>query len=126
DIMLQFKNKTPFKGTILVVPNPDGIDTLYTILKGTFTLGKEIRLAPEQLPLQAKDEFTGDPGQSSLRAASDLSLMKPSTDVLLSGTAHASGGTATTHMEVTLVAGPIRKTVAVIGDRVWQPGLLSD
>ena len=38
--MLQFRNGTPFKGTILLLPDPDGVDTLYTVIKATFMLGE--------------------------------------------------------------------------------------
>jgi hypothetical protein len=118
--MLQLKNGTPFKGTIMLMPDPDGIDSLYTVVKGTFTLGERVALADEQLPVAVEQQYHGDPFTSSIRVPSDVSLMKPGTDVLLLGSAHAPGGHPTTQMDVSLVVGPLRKRVRVLGNRVWR------
>ncbi len=122
--MLQFKNKTPFQGTILLMPDPDGIDSLYTVVKGTFSLGDRVEIAETQLPIALEDRFNGEPGQSSLKSCSDISLVKPATDVLLIGRAYAPGGKATTQMDVALTVGPVHRTVRVFGDRVWKAGFL--
>jgi hypothetical protein len=122
--MLQFKNGTPFKGTIALAPDPDGIDSLSAVVKGTFALGPEPRIADEQVPLALKDEYHGEPGKSSIRTASDLSLVKPGTDVLLAGTGYAPDGRAVSQFDVTLKVGPVNKTVRVIGDRAWEEKLL--
>jgi len=118
--MLQLKNDTPFQANMHLMPGPDGIDSLFTVVKGTFTLDAEPRPADEQVPVVLADEYYGEPGETSIRAASDLSLTKPGTDVLLVGHAYAARGRTVSEMDVTLSVGPVYKTVRVIGDRVWQ------
>ena len=118
--MLQFKNETPFQGTIYLLPDAEGVDTLFAVVKATLTLGERLSLADEQAPVTLADEYYGEPGKSSIRTPSDVCLTKPAADVLLVGTAHAPGGRPTTQMDATLAAGPVRKTVRVFGDRVWQ------
>jgi len=122
--MLQFKNQTPLAGKMFVTPNPEGIDCLYTVLKGTFTLGKKVVPAENPLPIVDKEEYIDRPGQSSVKTPSDFALVKPGTDVLLMGTAYAPGGKPATQLDVSLQAGPIKKTVRVFGDRVWEARLL--
>ncbi len=118
--MLQLTNGTPFPGTIYLIPDAEGIDSLFTVVKGTLTLGERLSLAEQQVPVALVDAYHGEPGKSSIKLPSDVSLMKPGTDVLLLGSAHAPGGQATTQMEVSLAAGPVRKTIRVFGDRVWE------
>ena len=118
--MLQLKNSTPFKGMIMVLPDADGIDSLFTVVKATFTLGEKPVPTEEQLPLAVEQEYYGEPDQSSIRKPCDVSLMKPGTDVLLIGKAYAPRGRATTWMDVSLAVGPVRKSVRVFGDRSWK------
>jgi hypothetical protein len=122
--MLQLANQTGFAATILAAPDPNGIDSLYAVVKGTFSLAKlDAQGVPartdEQLPPVLANEHYADAAVSSIRVPSDVSLMKPSTDVLLIGTAYAANR-ATTWMDVTLSCGPVRKIVRVFGDRSWR------
>jgi hypothetical protein len=118
--MLQFKNGTPFQGTIYLMPDPEGIDTIFAVVKATLMLGERLALAEKQLPVTLADAYHGEPGKTSIKTPSDVSLTKPATDVLLLGTAYAPRGRRTTQMDVSLAAGPLRKTVRVFGDRVWE------
>jgi hypothetical protein len=118
--VLQLKNETGFAATIFASPDPEGIDSLYTIVKGTFALGDHVVPAEEQVPIVMADEHHGDPVETSIRTPSDIALVKPGTDVLLLGYAHAPGGHAVTEMDVSLAVGRVRKTVRVFGDRFWQ------
>lgn len=123
--MLQFKNKTPFAGTIMLCPDPVGIDSLYALVKGTFSLGGTgLVRAAEQLPVVLADQYRGEPGKSSIKTPSDTALIKPGTDVLLIGSACAPGGRAVSELLVSLSVGPIRKIVRVLGDRVWEGGAM--
>ncbi len=122
--MLQFKNHTPFSGAIVILPDSDGVDSIYTIIKATFALGSEVVLSEVQVPVAREDQYYGKPGDSSLKITSDVTLMKPGTDVLLHGHARTSGSSAETTVDVRLSVGPVRKTVRVFGDRVWDSGLL--
>lgn len=120
--MLQFRNQTPFAGTIYILPDEKGVDCAYAVVKATFTLSAQLRLAELQEPPANRDQYYGDPTQSSLRSASDITLTKPATDVLLQGLAYAPRGKAP-HTDVALTLGSaIRKTIRVFGDRVWDSG----
>jgi hypothetical protein len=118
--MLQLKNRTPFKGAIMLLPDADGIDSLFTVVKATFTLEERPVPAEEQLPVAVEQEYHGEPDESSIKVPCDVSLMKPGTDILLMGKAYAPHGHGTTWMDVSLAVGALRKTIRVFGDRVWK------
>jgi hypothetical protein len=120
--VLQLKNATPFAALVMPLPDADGVDTLFTVVKATFTIGEQLTPADEQVPVTLASEHHGDPAASSLRAASDVSLTKPGTDVLLVGSAWAPNGRPTWQMDVSLRVGALAKTVRVCGDRVWDSG----
>lgn len=122
--MLQIRNPTGLAATAFLSPDPDGVDTVYAVVKGTFALGPhpdgaEPLLAPEQTPIALAATHHADPATSSIRMPSDMSLAKPATDVLLTGRAHAPDGRPATGMDVSVRVGPVRRTVRVFGDRVW-------
>jgi hypothetical protein len=121
--MLQVKNATEFPATIFAMPDPDGIESVYAILKATFRMGKEVRPAEEQVPIAPRDTYRGAPDRSSIETAGDVSGIKPGTDVLLAGHAYAPNGKRTTRAEVALTVGALRKAVTVFGDRVWESGV---
>jgi hypothetical protein len=118
--MLQVTNKTPFKANLLLLPDPSGVDTLFTVVKATFTIAARPALADEQVQIVLADEHYGDAATTSIRVPSDVCLGKPATDVLLSGAAYAPGGAPTWQMDVSLSVGPIAKIARVFGDRVWD------
>jgi hypothetical protein len=98
---------------------------LTLIVKGTFDLhpGKPATPAAKQLPLVGADEHTAEPGVSAVRYESDFVPFKPRADVLCVGKAHAPRGRPVTELEVHLAIGPVKKTIRVIGDRVWERAL---
>ena len=120
--MLQLKNTTPFAATITVFPNEKAIDTLYVVMKATFTLGNRIKAADSQLPIFMAEEYWGEPGLSSLKYASELHLTKPSTDVVMIGKASAVDKRPTTMLDVRLEVADRKKVVRVFGDRQWVNG----
>ena len=83
--MLQLRNETPFAATIAAVPDTDGIDALWAIVKGTFRLGEKVEVAEAQVPIAIAAQHHGDPGETSISVPSDLALSKPGVDVLLLG-----------------------------------------
>ena len=123
--MLQVDNRSAFKVSLGVFPNEDGVECVYGVVKATFAIGREgdLALAEEQDSVVMVDEPWGDPLTSSLKNASEMTLTKPATDVLLRGHAYAPGGQAR-EADVTYRVGPVRKTIRVVGDRVWRAGLL--
>src|SRR6266700_3314183 len=95
-------NPTPF--AFLGVPGYDkeGGEVFTAILKGSFRLAprEPLRLAEEQAPIVAADEFAGEPGQSPLRHENDLAPFKPACDLILIGSACAAGGRPSKGVEV--------------------------
>lgn len=118
--MLQLKNDTPFKAGIALFPNEKGVDTLYVTVKVTFTLGQSVDVAEQQQPVRLADEYWGEPGLSSLKYPSDVQLVKPSTDVIVIGSAHAPEGKPVQSLDVAIQVGGRQKMIRVIGDRAWQ------
>src|SRR5690606_24192444 len=92
--MLQFKNEMGLPGAIITAPDPDGIDSVYALITGTFDLDRGCEPAEEQVPVAFAPEHYGDPAAPSVRVPVDVSLSKPSTDVLLCAHAYAPGGRA--------------------------------
>jgi hypothetical protein len=119
--MLQLKNKTPFEAGIAVFPDENCIDTLYITIKTTFEIGMTLKVADEQVPIVYADEYWGEPGQSSLKYASEVHLTKPSTDIIMMGEACAPEKRPVSSLDVTLAVGDRKKIVRVFGDRKWIP-----
>ncbi|MFP2930448.1 DUF2169 domain-containing protein [Pyxidicoccus sp. 3LG] len=124
--MLQVRREMPFVPGLFLFPDEQGVETLYAVVKATFRMeGNTLRIAEEQLPLRVADEYWGKPGASSLKHASEAHPLKPGTDVVLSGEAHAPGGKPTTSCLVSVSVGSLRKDLRVTGERVWTGGVLS-
>jgi hypothetical protein len=117
--MLQLDNQTPFMAEIAVLPDRQGIDTLYVMVKATVNLRPKLSLAPAQTPPSLVDEYYEDPETSSLKQASELHLGKPGTDVLLIGCARAPRGEPVEGVMVSMTAAERHKQILVMGDRVW-------
>lgn len=119
--MLQIVNLTPFTASLSVFPDLFGIETAYAVVKATFGLvgDEEPRPAKTQLPLFAADVYWATPVSSSLRAAGEFALLKPATDVLMTGRAVAPRE-GTRIADVCLSVGPVTRTVRVLGDRRWE------
>jgi hypothetical protein len=69
-------------------------------------------------------EYNGQPGASSLRYDADLVGAKPTTDIVINGTAYAPKGRSSTDFKVSAQVGPVRKTIRVRGNREWRRGAL--
>jgi hypothetical protein len=119
--MLQLENQTPFYAVMSVLPNREGVDTLYVIIKATLALQPKLTLAPEQIPVTLADEYYADPVDSSLKQVSELHIGKPGTDVLLVGRAWAPGGQTVAETSVRVAVAERQKTLRVLGDRSWRP-----
>ena len=117
--MLQVRNETPYQASLTLLGDRDGVDTLFAIIKGTFTLESQPRLAEEQVPVTVAPEYHGEPGTSSLKRPADISIDKSGTDVVVLGEAHAPDGRAVRMLDVSVTVGPLYKAVRVFGDREW-------
>lgn len=123
--MLQLHNNTPFAADMATFPNEEAIDTLYIVVRATFTIGKQWTLADEQRPPQAGDEYEGELNESSIKYASDYHTGKPGSDIIMIGHAFAPDGKEVHQLDVSLTLGQVHKTVCVFGDRHWQDGRIS-
>src|SRR6185312_15480211 len=121
--MLQLKNNSPFQASIAVFPNERGVDTLYVVVKGTFSLGETVRLVEKQRAVVLADEYWGEPGTSSLKYASEAHLSKPCTDVVVIGEACTPGRRPVSQLDVSIAVADRKKTLRVFGDRMWEKGL---
>jgi hypothetical protein len=120
--MLQLRNHTPFAAHLAVFPDPEGIDTAYVTVKGTFAVGDTTEIAETQVPVVLADVYWGEEGASSLKYASEVHPSKPSTDVVLVGQAWAPHGKTATSVDVALKVAGRMKVVRVVGDREWSRG----
>jgi hypothetical protein len=118
--MLQIDNQTPFYPVMSVLPNREGVDTLYVAIKATLMLRPKLSLAPVQVPVTLADEYHGDPADSSLKHVSELHVGKPGTDVLLLGRAWAPEGQTVAEAWVRVAVAERQKTIRILGDRSWR------
>jgi hypothetical protein len=118
--MLQVENRTPFTASLAVFSDPRGVETVYLVIKAAFDLGPGLPTPTRKpLPLLAGDVYWGDPASSGIRAAGELTLAKPSTDITVLGHAVAPNQSARA-MEVSLRAGPLNSVMRINGRRQWQ------
>jgi hypothetical protein len=88
--MLQVVNRTPLAATLAIFANPAGIECAYVAVKASYDLSSGTPLlAKRQTQFLASDVYWGDPTTSSLRAAADITLLKPATDIMVLGRAVA-------------------------------------
>lgn len=121
---MELVNRTPFAAARTVVSDREGRDVLVTVVKCTYALGKSGQLEPaeKQFPVQAADDFHGEPGESSVRWESDLAVYKPATDVVVLGHAYPPRRPEP-QVQVALRIGPLFRVLTVFGDRRWRKGL---
>lgn len=99
-----------------------GHELVVVVVKSTYAIQPDASLvaAEQQVPVFAADQFNGEPALSSVRYESDLIPPKPGIDLLVNGTAYSAKPTR--DLQVELQTRHFRKTVQVIGDRVWVDG----
>lgn len=120
--MLQINNSTPFKTQLMLFANREGVDTVYALIKGTFTFDDAVRVSPEQLPITVADKHYADPATSSVQSPSDVSLEKPATDVVVIGSAWAPHEIPAWQCDASVSVASVTRSVRVFGDRVWESG----
>lgn len=112
-------NSTPWRTAWTLALDSDGFEQLTLVVKATYALRPSLAVCEEPCEVVVADEFHGDPAWSSLKHASDMAPRKNATDFLVSGHVvplrrdPTRGGAR-------LRCGRIDKTVAAVGDRVWQ------
>ncbi|MBX3274196.1 MAG: DUF2169 domain-containing protein [Sandaracinaceae bacterium] len=99
--------------------------SLTVVVKGTFdaAAGDPAPLAEEQVPATG-EVYWDDDAERSLRAPSDYPLLKPLGECFVTGKAWAPGGRPAPMVACSFRVGPVEKSFAVLGDRVWTKGLV--
>jgi hypothetical protein len=122
--MWMLDNRTPYGAERNWTRDAQGAHWWIVAVKATFSLAADgqLELADEQPPPELAPEYFGEPGKSSLRYDSDLLAVKPDTDVLVAGHAHAPGGRAAPTVPVGIRVGKLQKQLLVHGDRVYRMG----
>ncbi|MFO0552218.1 MAG: DUF2169 domain-containing protein [Polyangiaceae bacterium] len=117
--MLAILNNTPFAVQLAPALDLQRRDVAIVVVKATFRVSHDgaTTVAEAQEPVALADVHEGDPSHSSVRYESDLAPYKPGTDVVLNG--HAYPQTPRSELIVTVEAGPLSKSVRVVGDRTW-------
>ncbi|WP_106092515.1 DUF2169 family type VI secretion system accessory protein [Enhygromyxa salina] len=120
--MWGLRNRTAYAADRNWTRDEHGVHWWVVAIRATFmiTTDGKLSLADEQLPPPLAPEHYGAPGESSLRYDSELLGRKPSTDVIVLGSAHAPGAMPAPTVPVTLRIGSIDKTLLVHGDRVYH------
>ncbi len=123
--MWAIKNHTPYKAESTWGRDKDGVHEWIVAVKGTFDIKADgsVKLADEQLDPLLSPEYTGEDGLSSLRYDADLVAPKPTTDVILNGTAYAPKGKPCKKFLVSIRVGRVNKVIRVVGNRRWKQGL---
>ena len=122
--MWAIDNRTPYRTAKTWGRDKDGVHQWIVAVKASFDIKADgrIALADEQHEPLIAPEYHGDPGLSSLRYDADLVAPKPTTDILLNGSAHAPGGRASAEFAVAMRVGPVYKALVVRGDRAVGEG----
>jgi hypothetical protein len=116
-------NKTPYSEAGAWVQDKNSNKIWLVVVKATFDIhaGGSTRLSEEQVPVLRIAEPVGEISRS-LTYESDLLGIKPSTDVLVNGSAWVPDGKNGSSVDVQLVVGPIKKRLRVFGNRIWERG----
>jgi hypothetical protein len=120
--MWSITNHTPYKVGKTWGRDKNGVHEWIVAVKGTYNISVDgsLKLADEQVEPLLMPEYNGEDGQSSLRYDADLVAPKPTTDVVLNGTAYAPKGCPSTDFLIGLRVGSISKTLRVKGNRKWE------
>jgi hypothetical protein len=124
---MEVVKELPIEAGLMLAPDREAREHWVVVVKATYDLPKP-GLAPafakQQIPLVYADEYRGDPGFSSVAAAYDFAPEKPSAEFIVTGSAIAPDRRPVTELVVGVALGGVTKTIRVMGDRVWRPGVL--
>ncbi len=116
----KIENNSGLEFDAFPLADKEGRPTMVCVVKGTFEISKNgsLQLATKQAPINVSGEYWGDPEKSSYKYEPECAIFKATTDVALLGYAYAPKS-RTTEVQVSLRAGPVEKSVRVVGDRFW-------
>ncbi|HLL01396.1 MAG TPA: DUF2169 domain-containing protein [Myxococcaceae bacterium] len=122
----ELKSRT--QATVRLLPRlgQDGAPCVVVVIKQRFflTLTGQVRREPNVEVRLVDEPWDPEAEQSSIRRPTDLCLRKPSTDVVVSGSAMAPGRKPVKQLDVWVRVGPVSKRLRVFGTRVWFQGAL--
>ena len=109
----------------VLLPDKTGAMTVVTVIKVTYCFSDKGTpwISENQMPICYGDEYWGEPGQSSLRYATDLVYKKNCTDIAVNGQAYTPTGKPVNKINVSVAVGSHKKIITVLGDRVWTSTL---
>ena len=121
--MWALKSRVPYAAKKTWGRDENGVHEWIVVVKGTYEIKRDgtVALAEEQMEPLDLPEYHGEDGCSSLRYEADLVGAKPTTDVVLNGTAYAPNGKPATGFPVSLRVGRVYKELMVVGNRTWKP-----
>lgn len=124
--MWALDNRTPYEAERNWTRDKCGAHWWIVAVRATYDVAPRggLTLADEQLPPTLEPEYYGEPGLSSLRYDSDLLAVKPHTDVLVLGNAHAPGGRPVPAAPVGFRLGSLEKRLIVHGERYYRRGVM--
>lgn len=122
--MWAIKNRTPYAVGRTWGRDKDGVHEWIVVVKGSYDVppGKPPRLADAQMEPLLLPIYNGADGASSLRYEADLVSPKPTTDIVVNGTAYAPGGRPAPEFTASISVGPVHKRLRVVGRRRWLGG----
>ena len=117
-----FRNFTPFKPLCFESRDEKQNDFGVVVLRGTFDIhkGKQLRISQAQEPILFKDEYYGDPQESSIQFDSCMAPFKPKTDVLVNANAYSPSWRSEKEWSVSFRFGNYKKQLTVTGKRQWS------
>lgn len=118
-------NRTPYAVDNSWGRNKDGVHEWLVAVRATFDIHPDgkVTLAEEQPPPRLAAEFNGEDGLSSLKYEADIVAPKPTTDVLINGTAYAPRGRPCQTFDIAMRVDTLQKNLRVFGDRLWWPSV---
>ena len=119
--MWEIANQTPYGSESSWIRDKTGLHLWLVAVKATFDIAPDgtLMLAEQQPPPLLAAEHWGEPGSSSLRYDADVVPPKPTTDVVVNGSAYAPRGRPTKKITASLRVADVHKTVIVYGPRVY-------
>ncbi|MFT3925146.1 MAG: DUF2169 domain-containing protein [Myxococcales bacterium] len=119
--MWELVNRTPYAVERSWTIDKNGAHVWLVAVKATFSIQEngKLELADEQAPVVLAPEFWGDPAQSSVRYDNEVTPPKPSTDVLVEGSAYAPRRQRVSEVQVSLRTSEFEKSLLVYGPRVY-------
>ena len=116
----RIENTAPFVFEMLFLADEGARPLFVPVVKATYSFpdNGQLVLVEKPMPVNPAGEFWGDPNASSYKYEPETAFIKPATDVVLIGHAHAPRN-GTKETLVSLQVGSLKKIVKVLGDRIW-------